>query len=753
MPKHNLLVADPDPRSLRLLELALRRAGFGVATASDGGEALRRIQRASPGLVLADVALPTQDGFTVCRTVRASDRFGTIPILLMSSDRDPGLRVRAGEAGADDFLEKPILVKDLVEQVRELLSERASASHAARSRATPAALSGSVSDLGLVDLFNSLETWQKSAVVHCEDGERTARVWVRNGQVVDAEVESLQGEAAFYRLLGWESGTFRVEFGQQFHRAPRTELGTQALLLEGMRRIDEAARLSDTLPPGTVFGVDFDVLGRRLVDLPDEVNGVLRLIDGRRTLREVIGVSPLDDLSTLAIAQRLLADGIVRKEEQPVEEAKKPSLEQWLGSEPLAPPKVEGASLPEAPPSAPAPEVPEPVAEVAEEVIPGPPPPDLRIAHYGPVGGVRRERLRVENETARAEIAAGRPVRLTRIEEMPPAPDGSDAVSDETRHASDAVGDAAQRFAPDSVIARIVPWGDQRWRTWTPAEKDGGISPLPPQEGAVAASPVAEARRPEHPMEERALPATGVGRRPEHPIAGARLLERDAAPRVEAPARVAAPQGAPSPLVRQPLQSPAARPGRRWVALAAVACIAAIAIAFAIRPWRGPTVSAPAPAPVAETQPAPQAPPPVQADAPAEPAPQTAAPAPPSPAEEYARTLREGEALLKRGRYRAAAQELRKAVQIDGKSVPALLALGDALLEADEARNALPPLRQAAELDPRSARAQLLLGTAYQSLNRKSDALKAYRRYLELDPQGEVAGDVRAILANLGRQP
>src|SRR3954464_4859796 len=406
MPKHNLLVADPDPRSLRLLELALRRAGFGVATASDGGEALRRIQRASPGLVLADVALPTQDGFTGCRTVRASDRFGTIPILLMSSDRDPDLRVRAGEAGADDFLETPILVKDLVEQVRELLSERASASHAARSRATPAALSGSVSDLGLVDLFNSLETWQKSGVVHCEDGERTARVWVRNGQVVDAEVESLQGEAAFYRLLGWESGTFRVEFGQQFHRAPRTELGTQALLLDGMRRIDEAGRLSDTLPPTMVLGVDFDVLGRRLVDLPDEVNGVLRLIDGRRTLREVIGVSPLDDLSTLAIAQRLLADGIVGKEQQPGEEAaKKPSLEQWLGSEPLAPPKVEGGFVPAAPAPSPAPaEVPVPVAEVAEEVAPVPPPPDLRIAHYGSVGGVRRERLRIENETARTEI-------------------------------------------------------------------------------------------------------------------------------------------------------------------------------------------------------------------------------------------------------------------------------------------------------------------------------------------------------------
>ena len=90
-------------------------------------------------------------------------------------------------------------------------------------------------------------------------------------------------------------------------------------------------------------------------------------------------------------------------------------------------------------------------------------------------------------------------------------------------------------------------------------------------------------------------------------------------------------------------------------------------------------------------------------------------------------------------------------MQINGKSVPALLALGDALLEADDARSALAPLQQAAALEPRSARAQLLLGTAYQSVGRKADALRAYRRYLDLDPQGEFAGDVRAILTNLAR--
>jgi tetratricopeptide (TPR) repeat protein len=117
----------------------------------------------------------------------------------------------------------------------------------------------------------------------------------------------------------------------------------------------------------------------------------------------------------------------------------------------------------------------------------------------------------------------------------------------------------------------------------------------------------------------------------------------------------------------------------------------------------------------------------------------------------YAKALEQGEAQLRRGKYRSAISHFQRAVKEKPQAVPALLALGDAFLEADKPRSALPPLELAARLDGQSGRAQLLLGTAYQSLGRNGQALKAYRRYLELEPQGEFSRDVRLILANLSQ--
>ena len=99
MAKQSLLVADADPRSLRILEVALRKAGFAVSTASDGAEVLRKLQRTQLDAVLCELSLPGEDGLAVCRSVRADARLGALPILLMNAD-GTNLRVLADGPGA-----------------------------------------------------------------------------------------------------------------------------------------------------------------------------------------------------------------------------------------------------------------------------------------------------------------------------------------------------------------------------------------------------------------------------------------------------------------------------------------------------------------------------------------------------------------------------------------------------------------------------------------------------------------------------
>src|SRR5205823_11381557 len=82
--------------------------------------------------------------------------------------------------------------------------------------------------------------------------------------------------------------------------------------MEGMRRVDEWGRLLEQLPPlSTVFEVDHAQLLERLNEIPDELNGILKLFDGKRTLLDVVDGSPFEDLSTLSTITKLYFEGLL----------------------------------------------------------------------------------------------------------------------------------------------------------------------------------------------------------------------------------------------------------------------------------------------------------------------------------------------------------------------------------------------------------------------------------------------------------
>ena len=116
-----ILVVDDTPHNVKLLADLLTVKGYVVVTASSGAQALEKVEKEQPDLVLLDVVMPEMSGYEVCRKIRGSRATATLPVVMVTALDPAQERVKGIEAGADDFLSKPISQQELLARVKSLL--------------------------------------------------------------------------------------------------------------------------------------------------------------------------------------------------------------------------------------------------------------------------------------------------------------------------------------------------------------------------------------------------------------------------------------------------------------------------------------------------------------------------------------------------------------------------------------------------------------------------------------------------------
>jgi len=121
-----ILVVDDEAESLRLIGLTLHRQGFEVIPATTGQQALEKATAMMPDLIVLDVMMPGMDGIEVCRRIKSTPALKQIPVIMFTAKAMVDDKVAGFEAGADDYLTKPVHPNELVARVKTLLARHQS---------------------------------------------------------------------------------------------------------------------------------------------------------------------------------------------------------------------------------------------------------------------------------------------------------------------------------------------------------------------------------------------------------------------------------------------------------------------------------------------------------------------------------------------------------------------------------------------------------------------------------------------------
>lgn len=313
-----ILLADPDVKVVKKLNIALVEQGMDVVNVKDGPRAIELAVDISPDLILMEIELPYLNAIRVAQILTSNPKLKNVPILFMSSGKiNPAYLPFFKNA----VIQKPFDVNEVIARVNGLLVKKAKALEV---QGDDKEIVGSLSQMSIVDLLQVFSMNKKDGVlaVRREKEGLEGMVFLRGGEIINATIGSAKGEKAFYRILGWETGKFEF-IPKCFNSEVCIEKSTDSLLMEGMRQLDEWKRMAEEFHVMDSL-IYLKVAPAKLSSkLRPATKEVLALLEFYNKVADVVENSTYPDFEVMRTIHTLHSKGILELREEERKEKKK----------------------------------------------------------------------------------------------------------------------------------------------------------------------------------------------------------------------------------------------------------------------------------------------------------------------------------------------------------------------------------------------------------------------------------------------
>jgi CheY-like chemotaxis protein len=211
-----------------------------VTTATDAADALLKAVDDPPDLLVCDYRMPGMDGRQLVEKLRSRPRTAEAAVILVATKTDISEKLSTPDLPVDDFVEKPFFLREATQRIKRVI-DKIALEKMAKTVPSDGVLRGSLLQMNVIDLVQSLEMGRKSCSLALTNRDDKCELYFKEGQVTHATYGSLVGDPAVFKVLRWTDGNFEVNFEGKTTQQT-TQLNTQGLLMEGLRQLDEAQR-------------------------------------------------------------------------------------------------------------------------------------------------------------------------------------------------------------------------------------------------------------------------------------------------------------------------------------------------------------------------------------------------------------------------------------------------------------------------------------------------------------------------------